>query len=102
VIVGESEPHEPVSPVPNLSSDLSPSLTKSGSSGNVPQIPEHVELPLAECRDTRSNFGKPPVRYGFEHFSTDNDIANFFSYSHLQPTYMAFVASLQTVSIPRD
>ena len=59
-------------------------------------------MPLAQCRDTRSNFGKPPARYGFEHPSTDHDIANFLSYSHLSPAYRAFVASLQTVPIPRD
>jgi hypothetical protein len=92
------------SPVPNLSSDLSPlsSSTQFGSSGKISSTPEHVELPLAQCRDTRSNFGKPPVRYGFEHPSTDHDIANFLSYSRLSPAYRAFVASLQTVPIPRD
>jgi hypothetical protein len=84
------------SPVPNLSSDLSPlsSSTQFGSSGKISSTPEHVELPLAQCRDTRSNFGKPPVRYGFEHPSTDHDIANFLSYSRLSPAYRAFVASL--------
>jgi len=92
------QPQEPISPVPNLSSDLSP----SGSSGNVSPILEQVELPLAQRRDTRSNFGKPPVRYGFEHPSTEHDIANFISYSRLSPAYRAFVASLQTVPIPRD
>jgi len=65
-------------------------------------VPEHVELSLAQSRETRSNFGKPPVRYGFEHLSTDHDIANFLSYSHLSPAYRAFIASLQTVPILRD
>jgi hypothetical protein len=100
--VSASQPHESVPPVPDLSLDLTPSSTQSGSSGNVPPIPEHVELPLAQRRDTRPNFGKPPVRYGFEHPSTDHDIANFLSYSHLSPTYRAFIASLQTVPIPKD
>jgi hypothetical protein len=95
---------QPVSPVPNLSSDLSPlsSSTQFGSSGNVSPTPEHVELPLAQRRETRPNFEKPPVRYGFEHLSTYHDIANFLSYSCLSPAYRAFVASLQTVPIPRD
>jgi hypothetical protein len=102
--VGTSQPQQPGSLVPNLSSDLSPlsSSTQSGSTGNVSPTPEHVELSLAQRRDTRSNFGKPPVRYGFEHPSTDHDIANFLSYSRLSPAYRAFVASLQTVPIPRD
>ncbi|WVZ55981.1 hypothetical protein U9M48_006573 [Paspalum notatum var. saurae] len=96
--VGAPQPQKPIFPVPNLSSDLSP----SESSGNVSPIPEHVELPLAQRRDIRSKFGKPPVRYGFEHLSTDHDIANFISYSRLSPAYRAFVASLQTVPIPSD
>jgi hypothetical protein len=102
--VDASQPQQPVSLVPNLSSDLSPlsSSTQSGSSGNISSTPDHVEVPLAQRRDTRSNFGKPPVRYGFEHPSTDHDIANFLSYSRLSPAYRAFVASLQTVPIPRD
>ena len=95
---------QPASPVPNLSTDLSPSSssTQSGSSGNASSSPDHVELPLAQRRDTRSNFGKPPVRYGFEHPSTDYDIANFISYSRLSPAFRAFVTSLQTVPIPKD
>ena len=102
--VGALQSQQPASPVPNLSSDFSPlsPLTQSGPSGNVSPTPEHVELPLAQRRDTRSNFGKPPVRYGFEHPSTDHDIANFLSYSRLSPAYRAFVASLQTMPIPKD
>jgi hypothetical protein len=90
------QPQQLATPVPNLSSDLSP------SSGNVLPNLEHVELPLAQRRDTRSNFGKPPVRYGFEHPSIDHDIANFLLYSRLSPAYRAFVASLQTVPIPKN
>ena len=78
------------------------SSTQSRSSGNVFPTSEHVELPLAQRRDTRPNFGKPPVCYGFEHPSTDHDIANFLLYSRLSPAYRAFVVSLQTVPIPRD
>jgi len=56
--VGTSQLQQSVSSVPNLSSILSP-LSSLGPSGNVPSTPEHVELPLAQRRDTRSNFGKP-------------------------------------------
>jgi len=94
--ISAPQPQSPATPVPNHPLDLSP------SSGNVPPNLEHIELPLAQRRDTRSNFGKPPVRYGFEHPSTDHDIANFLSYSRLSPAYRAFIASLQTVPIPRD
>jgi hypothetical protein len=31
-----------------------------------------------------------------------HDIGNFVSYESLSPSYRAFVASLQTVSIPKD
>jgi len=87
--VGTPQPQQPVLPVPNLSSDLSPlsSTTQSGSSGNISPTLKHVDLPLAQRRDTRSNFGKPLVRYGFEHPTTDHDIANFLSYSRLSPAY---------------
>jgi hypothetical protein len=34
--------------------------------------------------------------------SGDHDIGKFMSYKALSPSYRAFVASLQTVSIPRD
>jgi len=102
--VGTSQPQQPVSPVPNLSSDLSPlsSSTQSRSTGNVSPTPKHVELSLAQSRETRSNFGKPPIQYGFGHLSIDHDIANFLSYSRLSPAYRAFIASLQTVPIPKD
>jgi hypothetical protein len=100
--VGAPQPHDLVSPVPNLSSYLSPSSTQYGSSGNVPHIPEHVELSLAQRRDTRSNFGKSHVCYGFKHSSTNHDIANFLSYTRLSPTCRAFIAYLEMVPIPRD
>jgi len=51
----------------------------------------------------RSTAGKPPERYGFEDGIEDkNDIANYVSYESLSSTYKAFVASLQSVEIPRD
>ena len=54
-------------------------------------------MPLAQLKDPRANAGKPPSRYGFEH-----DIAKYVSYSSVSPAYRAFVASLQTVSTPKD
>jgi len=92
------------SPVPNPSSDLSPSSssTQPESSGNVPPTLDNVDLPLAQRRDARVNSGKPPVRYGFEHLSADHDIANYVSYSRLSPAHRAFVASLRSLSIPKD
>jgi len=59
--------------VPHPSPDSSPSSSPVPT-GNVPSTLEHVELPLAQCKDPRSNAGKPPSRYGFEH-----DIATSFS-----------------------
>ena len=56
-----------------------------------------MELPLALRRETRTNAGKPPVRYGYEH-----DIANGVSDSYVSPAHKAFIASLQSVSIPKD
>jgi len=92
------------SPVPNPSSDLSPSSssTQPESSGNVPPTLDNVDLPLAQRRDARVNSGKPPVCYGFEHLSADHDIANYISYTRLSPAHRAFVASLQSSSIPKD
>jgi hypothetical protein len=94
----QQEPRSPISPVPDPSSDLSPSssLPLPGM-GNISPPFEHVDLPLAQHRDHRTNAGKPPSRFGFEH-----DIANHMSYSHVSPVYRTFIASLQTVSIPKD
>lgn len=39
----------------------------------------------------------PPKRYGFEH-----DIGNYVSYASVSPAYKTFLASLQSVTIPRD
>lgn len=94
----QPEPRSSVSPVPDPSSDLSPSssLPLPGM-GNIAPSFEHVDLPLAQRRDHRTNAGKPPSRFGFEH-----DIANYMSYSHVSPACRTFVASLQTVFIPKD
>jgi hypothetical protein len=55
------------------------------------------ELPIALRKGTRAKAGKPPSRYGFEH-----DISNYASYESSSPAYRAFVASLQSVGIPKD
>ncbi|RLN09608.1 retrotransposon protein, putative, unclassified [Panicum miliaceum] len=54
-------------------------------------------LPIALRKEARSTAGKPPTRYGFEH-----DISNYVLYESLSPTYRAFIASLQSVRIPKD
>ena len=62
-----------------------------------------INLPIALRKEVRSKAGKPRVRYGFEDDNEDeNDIANYVSYESVSPTYRAFVASLQSVSIPRN
>jgi len=55
------------------------------------------DLPIALRKGARGNAGVPPSRYGFDH-----DISNYVSYASLSPTYRVFVASLQSVAIPRD
>jgi hypothetical protein len=66
-------------------------------SNYIPHTFDYIELPLAQRREPRINAGKPPSRYGYEH-----DIANFISYAHVSPAYRTFIASLQTVPIPKD
>jgi hypothetical protein len=54
-----------------------------------------MDWPIALRKGIRA--GKPPERYSDEH-----DIANYVSYTSLSPSYRAFIASLQSVMIPRD
>jgi hypothetical protein len=56
-----------------------------------------VDLPIAIQKDAWAKAGVPPSRYGFEH-----NISNYVSYASLSPAYRAFVASLQSVVIPKD
>jgi hypothetical protein len=56
-----------------------------------------ADLPIAIWKDARAKAGVPPPRYGFEH-----NISNYVSYASLSPAYRAFVASLQSVVIPKD
>ena len=90
------QPEQVETPVPYPSSDSSPSSSPTPV-GNVSPTLEHVELPLAQRRDTRANDGKPPSRYNFEH-----DIVKYVSYSSVSPAYRTYVASLQTAPIPND
>ncbi|XP_052141858.1 uncharacterized protein LOC127761587 [Oryza glaberrima] len=64
---------------------------------------EESNLPIANRKGIRSTAGKPPIRYGFEEVEENgNDIANYVSYSSLSPAYRAFIASLQSIVIPKD
>ena len=92
----QPQPEQAEAPVPYLSSDSSPSSLPP-QTGNISPTSEPVELPLAQSRDHRVNAGKPPVRYGYEHY-----IAKYVSYSSVSPAYRAFIASLQAVPIPKD
>jgi hypothetical protein len=56
-----------------------------------------IDLPIALRKEARSKAGKPPSRYGYEH-----DISNYVSYESLSPAYREFVASLQSIKIPKD
>jgi hypothetical protein len=59
-------------------------------------------LPIAIRKGTRSIAGKPPSRYGFEDDNNNgNDISNYVSYENLSGGYRTFIASLQSVAIPR-
>jgi hypothetical protein len=55
------------------------------------------DLPIALRKSTRAKAGVPPSRYGYEH-----DISKYVSYASLSPAYRAFIASLQSIQIPRD
>ena len=65
---------------------------------------EESNLPIANRKGIRSTAGKPPIRYGFEEVEEENgnDIANYVSYSSLSPAYRAFIASFQSIVIPKD
>jgi hypothetical protein len=56
-----------------------------------------LDLPIALRKGTQAGARKPPNWYQEKH-----DIANYVSYTSLSTNYMAFIASLQYVVIPRD
>jgi len=59
--------------------------------------PSSVDLPIALRKATRTNAGVPRPKYGFE-----NNISNYVSYASLSPAYKSFIASLQSVQVPKD
>jgi hypothetical protein len=58
---------------------------------------DSMDLPIALRKGIRAGAVKPPNWYSDEH-----DIANYVSYTSLSPSYKTFIASLQSVVIPRD
>nr|ABA94354.1 retrotransposon protein, putative, unclassified [Oryza sativa Japonica Group] len=75
------------------------------SGGEEEEVREESDLPIAIRKSVRSNAGKPPLRYGFEaqdESDDENNISNYVSYDSLSSTYKAFVASLDSVQIPKD
>jgi hypothetical protein len=75
-----------------------PGVDEVDSSESVPCVTDDsLDLPIALRKGTRAGARKPPNWYREEH-----DIANYISYTSLSTNYMAFIASLQSVVIPRD
>ena len=73
--------------------------------GEEEEVREESDLPIAIRKSVRSNAGKPPLRYGFEaqdEGDDENNISNYVSYDSLSSTYKAFIASLDSVQIPKD
>ncbi|XP_044318516.1 uncharacterized protein [Triticum aestivum] len=73
--------------------------------GSEASSSDTVELPIALRKPTREAARKGEVARKAlpkDDACDDLDIGNFVSYKALSPSYKAFVASLQTVSIPRD
>jgi hypothetical protein len=83
----QGEQHAPTGvETDELSNDAGPSITR-----------DSMDLPIALRKGTRAAARKPPNWYQEEH-----DIANYVSYASLSTNYRAFIASLQSVVIPRD
>jgi hypothetical protein len=81
--------------LPTLTPETStPSTSDSEYTGDMILSPPPT--PLSIRRTSRSNAGVPPDRYGFPH-----DIAQFVYYSNISPVHGAFIASLDTVFIPK-
>ncbi|XP_048527792.1 uncharacterized protein LOC125507164 [Triticum urartu] len=73
--------------------------------GSEASSSDTVELPIALRKPTREAARKGEVARKAlpkDDACDDLDIGNFVSYKALSPSYKAFVASLQTVSIPKD
>ncbi|WVZ85689.1 hypothetical protein U9M48_032584 [Paspalum notatum var. saurae] len=84
--------------IPEHSSPSSLEIVDVSSSSEIENEDSTLDdLPIALRKEARVKAGVPRPRYGFE-----NDISNYVSYASLSPAYRAFVASLQSVVIPRD
>jgi Reverse transcriptase (RNA-dependent DNA polymerase) len=95
----EAVPTVPLVPSPLSLSPLTPETftpSTSDSEYTGDMISLSSSTPLLIRRTSRSNAGVPPDRYVFPH-----DIAQFVSYSNISPVHGAFIASLDTVSIPK-
>jgi hypothetical protein len=73
---------------PSLSSDSE----YTGDMIPLPSPPSPMSLRQTSC----NNAEIPPDRYGFPH-----DVAQFVSYSNISPTHGAFIASLDSVTLPK-
>ncbi|XP_073102506.1 uncharacterized protein [Elaeis guineensis] len=93
------------SPVSRSSSPV-PTVSSSTTNGNSP-IPsihftldnDDLNVPIALCKPTR-HAGIPARlkdRVGYKY-----DITNFVSYESLSPSYQSFIASLSSISIPKN
>ncbi|XP_071683308.1 uncharacterized protein [Lolium perenne] len=83
----QGEQHAPTGvETDELSDDAGPSITR-----------DSMDLPIALRKGTRAAARKPLNWYQEEH-----DIANYVSYTSLSTNYRAFIASLQSMVIPRD
>ncbi|KAJ4737614.1 Transposon Ty1-H Gag-Pol polyprotein [Rhynchospora pubera] len=89
-------PSSPLSrPVPTLETATPTQSTDSEFTGDMNHL-SSLHTPITLRRTSRSNAGLPPDRYGFPH-----DIAQFVSYSNISPVHGAFIASLDSVTLPK-
>ena len=72
------------------------SSSPSTSDGTVSAPFDDLDIPIAQRKQSRSTVGKLP-----SHLS-QYDISNYVSYSCVGPQYRAFIAALDSVSIPHD
>jgi Reverse transcriptase (RNA-dependent DNA polymerase) len=86
-----SSPLSPATSTPETPS-LSLDLEYTGDMIPLPSPPS----PMSLRRTSHSNARIPPDRYGFPH-----DITQFVSYSNISPTHGTFIASLDSVTLPK-
>ena len=90
----ESEPLVPSSSMsqPTSTSEIPKELPNPKITGDMISSPS----PLEVRRTSHSNAWVPLDRYGFPH-----DIAKLISYSNISATHRAFIASLDSVTLPK-